>query len=69
MQYQDALRQMAGGYLSTPTVLFLDGSVLVERLWEVIAKLGLGRLGLCADLRLAANPRRRCGGIYRHRNA
>ena len=60
---------MAGGYLSTPTVIFLDGRVLLERPWEVIAKLGLGRLGLLAHLHLGFAARRRYGGIDRHRNA
>ena len=39
-KYQDELRELAGGYLSVPTVVFPDGSVLVEP-WprEVFKKL------------------------------
>jgi glutaredoxin len=58
-QYQDHLRQLAGGYLSVPTVIFPDGSVLVERPQEVLDKLGLRRLGFFAQVRLGVAALRR----------
>ena len=58
-QYQAELRQLAGGYLSVPTVIFPDGSVLVERPWEVLDKLGVGRPGFLAQVRLGLAAMRR----------
>ena len=41
-KFQDELRQLANGHLSVPTVIFSDGSVMVEP-WpgKVLKKLGL----------------------------
>ena len=45
--WQDELRALARGYLSVPTVIFPDGTVLVEP-WpkEVLKKLGIQESGL-----------------------
>lgn len=44
--WQDELRNMARGYLSVPTVVFEDGTVMVEP-WpaQVLGKLGVERQG------------------------
>ena len=40
-RFQDELRQLARGYLSAPTVIFPDGTVMVEpRPDDVLDKLG-----------------------------
>lgn len=42
-RFQDELRELAHGYLSVPTVVFPDGSVMVEPLPnEVLGKLSTG---------------------------
>ncbi|MFQ5613491.1 MAG: glutaredoxin family protein [Anaerolineae bacterium] len=44
--FEEELKRLANGYLSVPTVLFPDGTVMVEP-WpgQVLAKLGLRRAG------------------------
>ena len=45
--FQDELRQLANGHLSVPTLIFPDGTVMVEP-WpgKVLKKLGLKKEGL-----------------------
>ena len=45
--YADELRSLTGGYLSVPTVIFPDGSVMVEP-WpgQVLQELGISNPGV-----------------------
>jgi hypothetical protein len=46
-EWQDELRALARGYLSVPTVVFPDGTVMVEPPpKEVLRKLGVNKKGL-----------------------
>jgi len=57
--YPDELRSLTGGYLSVPTVIFPDGTVMVEP-WpgQVLKKLGLQSPGFFARLinLISGNP-------------
>ena len=52
--YQEDLKKLARGYLSVPTVIFEDGTVMVEPgLKQVLTKLGFvdeGKLGFLSRL-------------------
>ena len=50
-EYKDDLKTLANGYLSVPTVIFADGTVMVEP-WagRVLKKLGYTRPGLLDKL-------------------
>ena len=50
-RFKDELRQLARGHLSVPTVVFPDGTVMVEPLPdEVLSKLSLRQPGLMERL-------------------